>query len=252
MLINLLFFILSIIPSVLIFTRLRDRRKNDPLYRKSCNSAFIRGLICVFPILGFSAVFHIGRNALTTFVFPDMNALLSEAIYTFIVLAFSEELVKYLMFRQLLKKQFNDYSWADVTAYMVIIGDIFGLVEDIPYALGASPIVMLIRGFCMGHVGGGFLMGWFYGKRLKTGKGIYGIIAFCFPFFIHGLYDFSLSKELLEISDNLAAIGISLALLDIVLLILMIRFFLVSRKKEHYNVPLIQSISAGDNIEPQS
>ncbi len=250
--INILVFLLSIVPAVLIFFWLRNRRKDDPLYRKSCNSAFIRGLICVFPILGFSAVFHIGRNALTTFVFPDMNALLSEAIYAFIVLAFSEELVKYIMFRQLLKKKFNDYSWADVTAYMVIIGNIFGLVEDIPYALGASPVVMLIRGISMGHVGYGFLTGWFYGKRLKTGKGIYGITAFCLPFFIHGLYDFSLSKELLELNDNFAAIGISLAVLSVVLLILMIRFFRVSRKKEHYNVPLVQSLSAGDNIEPQS
>ena len=240
MLINLVFFIISIVPSVLVFVSLRNRRKCDPLYVKSCNSAFIRGLICILPIVILSAIFHVTRNIITNIIFPDMNALVSQAIYTFIVLAFSEELVKYLMFRHLLKKKINDYSWADVTAYMVIIGNVFGLVEDIPYALGASPVIMLIRGFTLGHVGCGFIMGWFYGKHLKTGKKIYSVVAFSLPFFIHGLYDFSLSKELLALNDNLAFIALSLALLDIVLIILMIRFFRISRKKDHYNAPLTQ------------
>jgi polyferredoxin len=75
-------------------------------------------------------------------------------------------------------------------------------------------------------------MGWFYGKHIETGKKIYGIVAFGLPFLIHGLYDFSLSEELLKTNDNLAFIGLSLAVLDVVLIILMIRFFLISRKKE--------------------
>ncbi|MBR1905310.1 MAG: PrsW family intramembrane metalloprotease [Clostridiales bacterium] len=232
MLINLLFFILSIVPSVLIIVRLRNRKKNDPLYLQSCKSAIIRGLVCVLPILVVSATFHLVRNLLIRFVFPDMNPLVSQAIYTFIVLAFSEELVKYFMFRRVLSKNADNFSMADITAFMVIIGTAFGLVEDIPYAIGATPVIMIIRGFTMGHVGYGFLMGWLYGKRIKTGKKIYGIAAFGLPFLIHGLYDFSLSEELLKLNDNLAFIGISLALLDIVLLILMVRFFLVSRKKE--------------------
>jgi uncharacterized membrane protein len=66
------------------------------------------------------------------------------------------------------------------------------------------------------------------------------IAAFGLPFLIHGLYDFSLSEELLKTNDNLAFIGISLALLDIVLLILMVRFFLISRKKERCTNQLIE------------
>lgn len=240
MLICLFFFILSIVPSVLILIRLKNRKKSDPLYLKNCNSALKRGLLCVFPIIFLSAFLHIARNLLTKFIFPGTNILVSQAIYTFIVLAFSEELVKYLMFRNLLRKKDNDYSWADVTAFMVIIGTAFGLVEDIPYALGASPAIMLVRGITMGHVGYGFIMGWFYGKHLKTGKRKYSIIAFCLPFLAHGLYDFSLSEELLETNDNLAIIGLSLALLDIVLIILMIRFFKLTRQKDHYLVPLMQ------------
>lgn len=39
-------------------------------------------------------------------------------------------------------------------------------------------------------------------------------------------------------NDNLAIIGVSLALLDIVLLILMIRFFIRAKKQERYTLPL--------------
>ncbi|MBO6165252.1 MAG: hypothetical protein J6O17_02630 [Eubacterium sp.] len=45
------------------------------------------------------------------------------------------------------------FPLADITAFMVIIGTVFGLVEDIPYAIGATPSIMLIRGLTMGHVG---------------------------------------------------------------------------------------------------
>lgn len=240
MLINLFFFILSIVPSVLIVIWLRNRKKHNTLYLQSCKSAIIRGTICVMPILVVSATFHLARNLLIRFIFPDMNALVSQAIYTFIVLAFSEELVKYIMFRHLLRKNISNYSLADITAFMVIIGTVFGLVEDIPYAIGATPSIMLIRGLTMGHVGYGFIMGWFYGKHIETGKKINGIVAFGLPFLIHGLYDFSLSEELLKTNDNLAFIGLSLAVLDVVLIILMIRFFLISRKKERCTNQLIE------------
>lgn len=248
MLINLLFFFLSIVPSTMIVIWLRKRKKHDALYLKSCNSAILRGIIAVFPIVVLSAFFHITRNLLIRFVFPDMNVIVSQAIYKFFVLAFPEELVKYFLFRQLLRKKINEYSWADVTAYMVIIGTVFGLVEDIPYAIGASPAIMMVRGLTMGHVGYAFIMGWFHGKYLKTGKKKYDIVAFLLPFMIHGLYDFSLSEELLEANDNLAIIGLSLALLDIILIILMIRFFRISRKKDHYNTPLISNPSPAPGV----
>jgi hypothetical protein len=66
------------------------------------------------------------------------------------------------------------------------------------------------------------------------------IAAFGLPFLIHGLYDFSLSEELLKTNDNLAFIGLSLAVLDVVLIILMIHFFLISRKKERCTNQLIE------------
>ncbi len=238
MLLSILFFLLSIIPSVLIFIWLRNRQKENILYRKKCTYSFVSGLISVLPILLLSAILYVLSAVLKLALLKDVNILVYQAIYTFVVLAFAEEIIKYFTFRFVLKRNPYAYSWADVVAFMVIIGTAFGLIEDIPYAIGASPIIMLVRGFTMGHVGYGFIMGWFYGKRLHTGKKRYGVFALLVPWLIHGLYDFSLTPELMEISDNFAFLGVSLALLDIVLLILMICFFIKARKKDIYNEPV--------------
>lgn len=235
---SILIFLLSIVPSVLIFIWLRNRQKENILYRKKCTYSFVSGLISVLPILLLSAILYVLSAVLKLTILKDVNILVYQAIYKFIVLAFAEEIIKYLAFRIVLKRNPYAYSWADVVAFMVIIGTAFGLIEDIPYAIGASPIIMLVRGFTMGHVGYGFIMGWFYGKRLHTGKKRYGVFALLVPWLIHGLYDFSLSQELMEISDNFAFLGVSLALLDIVLGILMVRFFVRSKKQERYQRPL--------------
>lgn len=238
MILSVIIFLLSIVPSVLIFILLRNRQKENDLYRKKCTYSFIAGVISVLPILLLSGILFVLNAALKLALMKDVNILVYQAIYKFIVLAFSEEIIKFLALKFVLKRKPYAYSWADVVAFMVIIGTAFGLMEDIPYAFDASPIMMLVRGFTLGHVGYGFIMGWFYGKRLYTDKKRYGVFAVLIPWLIHGLYDFSLTPELTEINDNFAFLGVSLALLDIVLLILMIRFFIRSKKQERYLQPL--------------
>ena len=235
MLLSVLFFLLSIIPSALAIVWMMKRKKEDLEYKKSCKSALIKGLVCVLPILALSAVMYIASRILKATALQSVNILVYKAIYTFIVLAFAEEFIKFFSFKRLLKKQAGTYSWADAVAFMVIIGTAFGLVEDIPYAIGATPVIMLVRGFTMGHLGYGFIMGWFYGKKHYTGKKRYGVLALVSPFLLHGLYDFSLTPELLEWNDNLAFFGVALAVTDLVLLALMIRFFITARKKERNN-----------------
>ena len=149
-------------------------------------------------------------------------------------------MINFLAFRLLLKKKFCAYSWADVTALMVIIGAMFGLMEDLPYAIDSNAITMLVRGFTAGHIGYGFLMGWFYGKRLYTGKKRYGVISFLLPWLIHGLYDFSLTPQLLERNDSFAIIAVLLALADLVLLTLTILFFARASKRERYSMPIAE------------
>ena len=235
---SIIIFLLSIVPSVLVFILLRNRHKEDRLYRKSCSYAFISGLISVLPILLLSALLFILNAVLNLTLLKDVNILVYKAIYKFVVLAFAEEIIKYSVFRFVLKKKKYTYSWADITAVMVIIGTAFGLMEDLPYAFDASPMMMLVRGFTMGHVGYGFIMGWFYGKRLYTGKKEYAVIAVMLPWLMHGIYDFSLTPELIEVNENFMFIAFSMALLDIVMLVLMIRFFIRSKKQERYLKPV--------------
>ncbi len=239
MLINFLILLVSLVPSVLIVLWM-TRRKNDPLYKKSCHSAILRGAISVLPILALSGTLFLLNGAIRLTLLKDVDVLLYKAVYTFVVLAFAEELIKFLAFRLLLKKKFCAYSWADVTALMVIIGAMFGLMEDLPYAIDSNAITMLVRGFTAGHIGYGFLMGWFYGKRLYTGKKRYGVISFLLPWLIHGLYDFSLTPQLLERNDSFAIIAVLLALADLVLLTLTILFFARASKRERYSMPIAE------------
>ena len=173
-------------------------------------------------------------------VFKGIPVLAYQAIYNFIVLALAEEAVKYVSFRLIIKKRNAAYSWADIVAVMVILGAAFGLSEDIPYAVGADAITMLVRGFTMGHVGYGFLMGWFYAKSLSAGKKHYSIIAVIVPWLLHGLYDFSLSPDLIAWNDNLVIVSFMMALIDVALVILTIIFFVRSRKKERYSTSLTE------------
>lgn len=240
MFLSVLFFLISLVPSVLILVWLGKRHRDDALYKEVYKSALIRGLISVLPILALSGALALSNAALKATVLKGANVFLIKAIYNFVVLAFAEEFIKFMLFRGVLKKKPYPYSWADVTALIVIIGTAFGLIEDLPYAIGSNPMTMLVRGLTMGHVGYGFVMGWFYAKRLYTGKKAYGVFALVLPWLVHGLYDFSLAPELIELNDNFAFLGVSLAVFDLVLLVLMFRFFKRAKKMELYQTTLPQ------------
>lgn len=62
-------------------------------------------------------------NILGRIAFIKMDkGILYQAYYTFFVLAFAEELVKFLTFKKLLKKNDYAYSWFNLTIFMVIVG----------------------------------------------------------------------------------------------------------------------------------
>ena len=122
---------------------------------------------------------------------------------------------------------------------MTITGIGFDLIESIIYAIGASVPVVLIRGICIPHAGIGFLAGYFYGKGVKNGKPAAKWIGFVLAWLFHGLYDFSLSEEFIAVNDNLVIIPFVLAIMDIVLVILLIRFVKKRKTQETYTEPLV-------------
>ena len=181
---SIVIFLVSIIPSVLIAVWMTRRHKEDVLYKKTCKKSFLWGVLDVLPILLVSGTLYIINKVLKLTLFKGIPILAYQAVYTFVVLAFAEEIIKYVTLRLILKKKTKrqePYSWSDVVAFMVVIGTAFGLIEDIPYAVGANVPTMLIRGFTMGHVGYGFMMGWFYGKACKRAKNGTTSSPSCFP-----------------------------------------------------------------------
>lgn len=225
----------SLAPAILLYRWLRNRVKDEEAYKKLCSSTLKRGILSIFPILLLSAVIQI---IIRLIGIKDSNPLLYAALYTFIVLALAEEIVKYLAFRRTLMKTDYKPSWLDVTVLMTIIGIGFDLIESLVYAIGASVPVVLIRGICIPHAGYGFLVGYFYGKGVKNANPVTKWTGFVLAWLLHGLYDFSLSEEFVAINDNLMAISLVLAILDIVLVIMLVRFVKKVKGQETYTEPL--------------
>ena len=226
--------LVSLIPSIILYKWFQKKSKDEE-YKKICKNAFVKGILSVFPITLTSGIlFIIGR----ILILHKVNNILYQAYYNFIVLAFVEELVKYLIFKNILKKNSYEYSWFDVTILMILVGLGFGCIENVTLAFGSNIIVMLIRGLSIGHAGYGFIMGWLYGKMLKTKKKIYGILSFLIPWLLHGLYDFGLSHELIELNDTFAIISVSLEIICIIVAILIIRFVRKRQNSDIYREPL--------------
>lgn len=229
MLVLLIALIVSLLPFTFIYLRLRNHVREDDAYKKLCDKTLVQGMLCVFTVLLFSGVSYL---LLRLTGLHKINALLYEALYTFIVLALMEEIAKYLAFRRVLKKMDRPCSWLDAVVLMSIVGIGFGFLESIVYSLGASVPVILVRGICVPHAGYGFLVGYFYGKDLKNGTGFYKWIGLTLAWFMHGLYDFSLSEEFIAINENLVIVALLMALVEIVLVIMLLVFVRREKKRE--------------------
>ena len=228
MIVLILALIVSLVPVLLLYWWLRNRVKDEDAYKTACSSALRNGILCIFPVVLLSAIFNI---IIRLTGIRDVNPLLYEGLYKFIVLALAEEIVKFLMFKRTVKKTKYQVSWLDAAVLMTIVGIGFDLIESVVYAIGESVPVILVRGICVPHAGYGFLVGYFYGKGVKNGNPVTKWTGFVLAWLMHGLYDFSLSNEFQALNDNLAIIPLALVFLEIVLVILLIRFVRKMRMK---------------------
>lgn len=238
MIVLVLIFILSLVPSVLIYLWLKNLRKDDADYTASCKKALLYGFLAALPVTLISMLLDVLGNLAGI---KNTGVILQAVYHNYIVLALTEELVKYLLFKQLLKKCSYRYSWLDAVVFMIIIGIGFEILEAIPYAFGSGPGQMLARGLTIMHGGFGFIMGWFCGKALYTGDKKYEAAGFLIPFLFHGTYDFSLAEPLSAVSDLFIFLPLLLAAASLVILVVMIRFIRKARNQEMYTGPLPQT-----------
>ncbi len=191
-----------------------ERDKERQSLANSLRQDSAKRVLSTFPIILLSGICYV---LLRLSKLQEVNRLLYEMLYTFIVLALAEETVKYWTFRRVLQKTDYPCSWMDAAMLMTIVGIGFGCMESALYMISESAPVVLIRGLCVPHAGYGFIVGYFYGKGCETGKPGQRWIGFVLAWFLHGLYDFSLSEEFIAINDNLMFVGLALAVLDILL-----------------------------------
>lgn len=216
----ILIFFVSLIPAGWLYLWLRNRKKEDDLYRKICKKGLLRGaFLCTALVFLLSSFFYIFEKI---FVFLGAGAILIEIYHNFILLAFAEELVKYKALKGLMKKYQYAYSWLDVVSLMMIVGIGFQICESLVYAFGGNAGTMLMRGFTVMHSGYGFIMGYFIAKGMQTGLKKYTLLGILIPFLMHGLYDFCLSDVLDNISWYFGCVSLALAGVAVITLIIAI------------------------------
>lgn len=234
----LLFFALSLLPTFGIYFLMRGLKKGDTQYRKLCRSALLAGVTSAVPVVFASLLLNIAEVFLMLVLGP--NPVLKTVFHTFITLALAEEGVKCLTLFRFMKNKEYDYSWLDVICLMTLIGLGFGLLEDIPYAIGAGAGVMLVRGVLVMHGGYGFIMGYFMGRAGKTGKKGWAAVGFLLPWLLHGAYDCCLSDTLNAVNEDIGIISVLLAGGAFITAVVCIIFILRARRNALYTEPFLR------------
>ncbi|MBQ1534307.1 MAG: PrsW family intramembrane metalloprotease [Erysipelotrichaceae bacterium] len=221
----------SFIPSVLLFLFLR-KNKDDEDYRKTCDKLLWQGVLIALGVTLLDAAIVLLWN-LTGL--GGKNRIVDLLFKTFVVNATAEETVKFLYGRKYVRKDLAKVSRLDVITYMAIAAMGFGLFEDILYMFQTNIGQILVRGFLMGHVGYGMMMGRLYGKGMKEDKMIYKVLALLIPILMHGLYNFSLGEGL---PDAFAFVVVTETFITTVFLIYMIFFIRKKRNDPEFTEPI--------------
>ena len=72
--------IVSLVPAIALYLFLKNRIKDEEDYKELCSTTLKRGVLCVVPVLLFSAVFQIIIRLTGV---KEANPLLYDALYTF-------------------------------------------------------------------------------------------------------------------------------------------------------------------------
>ena len=232
MILIVLGFLVSLIPALFLFFWLK-KRETDEGWGTLCDSAIKNGLLSTLGVIPVSGVIEI---VLILSGLKASHLILYNFLHSFFALAFAEELVKYFFFLRVLRKNERAYSWFELTVLMTIVGMGFGILENVLVAIGSGAITMIVRGITIAHGGLGFIMGYFYGLSVRTGKKSYRIAGFLLAWIVHSFYDFSLSSGLTDVAPAFIYVAIGLTVVFVLLIIGFILF--VKKARGEYLEPL--------------
>ncbi|MCI4671418.1 MAG: PrsW family glutamic-type intramembrane protease [Bacteroidia bacterium] len=199
---------------IMTYIYLRDEYEREPL--KYLIVTFVLGVLAAIPVI------YIGRFLQTTFNIDKDGGFEQLIIYSFFVVAFTEEWMKYLVLRwyNYPHKEFDEPYDGIMYGSAVALG--FAAIENLLYVFtseGNGLEIGLFRMFTAvpAHATFGVIMGYFVGKAKflpkrhpfwERMKGLFAAILF------HGLYDYFLflgNTYLAIFSFTALGIGILLA-----------------------------------------
>ena len=229
--------LLSLLPSIGIYYWLSFLKKNDTQYRSICLKTLKSGFF-LSPLLIFilSSLCYIPEILMK---YLGVNLVVIAAYHNYVLFACSEEIVKYLMLKRVIKKNAYSYSLLDYICLMMIVGLGFGLTEALLYSIGANAGMMIVRGITAMHAGYGFIMGYFISKEIQTKNKKHRVMSLLVPILLHGTYDFCLSNELTLINEDFVYISLLLAVVALITIVVAIVFVRKNSRKLEYTEKVI-------------
>lgn len=216
-----------------IYFFLRNAHKEDAGYKTDCRKLLLKGLLLGIPVFLFSLLCNI---VFSLTHISDAYPLVETIFDAFVLAAFSEELMKYLLAKGTIRKNLSTVSFLDLMAYTTISAIGFELMEAVVYFFSTNIPQILVRGITCMHATFGLIMGFVLAKGIKKNGKLTLFPAVLITTFIHGLYDFLLKPPLID--TDWAMLALLLAFLCLVLNLYNFRFMSKARKKTYYTEPL--------------
>ncbi|MBR3228410.1 MAG: PrsW family intramembrane metalloprotease [Erysipelotrichaceae bacterium] len=235
--------LVSLVPSILLFLNLYNDRNKDEGYRSDCRGLFWSGLLSAVFVTVACLILDIAWSLIGI---KTAHPLINQLFRAFIIAATVEECAKFVVVRPYFRKNRDTLTRLDVLTYLSISALSFGMLESVVYLFESNIGQILVKGFLLGHVGYGMIMGLLYGKGLAENKMIYKVLALLVPILLHGSYDFCLKDD---VSDVLAVIVVTGTFLMTVFIIYMIFFIGKKRRDPAYNTPLMRGADVIDDTE---
>lgn len=230
--------ILAVVPGLVICFLIYkiDKFEKEPVLHLSV--CFLLGILSCYPAIKLE---ELGDSL----GYDETQGLGNLLIFSYIIIALSEELVKYLalVFYAYPKKSFNEPL--DGILYSVMIGMGFATLENVLYAdrFGLQTIVLRAFTAVPIHAVFAIMMGYFVGLAKFNSKNriIYLVLGLIVPVLIHGTYDFFILQQYYKWLMVLAAFTLCIS-----------AFFAIRAIRLHQqNSPFKESFMEDNNIEEQ-
>lgn len=195
MIIQAFILILAIAPGLLIcwYIYTLDKYEKEPTWPLVI--AFVIGVLLTLP------AFKIEAWA-SSLGLDETDRLGAAFVASFIVVALTEEALKYAALCLYPSRQSFFNEPMDGIVYAIMIGMGFATVENIIYAVQYGIQTTLLRNLTAvpAHAAFAVIMGYFIGlaKFSKEGRALKWAMGFLIPFLLHGTYDFFILQEIYD------------------------------------------------------